>query len=660
MADNEDFDASPEITKDEFLGRMTLEEYEKYKDLKDWQLDNPDFEDETEWEKAWVEFVETRIRESRDGCKNAKEEWARVLYRYQQFDRKDVRSPSQADPSDTDIPFVKYCIDDRVAQFCDSAPIPVPVARQETQEKFVAGLGAFLQWELEANGWDMKLPEVATDMDISKLGIMKFSFDETQKGPYGNSGRVVVEQLDPRYFHPDPLAKAPRFEYMSYFAYVRPEDKGKVQGRFPEYADIIEADEHYSSELDKDRSGKGDIRGGGRIMISPANYGRDYNGAGDRQRTLLKELWLKDETVKFVADEETIDNVNPENGELIDKSKPRSYTRCVVDEDGWVRGRFVRRFPHWRVVVVASKRVLMNCPNPFDCETPPYIFFIGYGKQTKALSVGIGSYILILDKKLNDGYKRIMRSLQANIERPTIMDQNTFEVPKKWSNIPLLADAIVQIRSSAQKAYKLEAAELPLFVLPFLMMLEKYLAKITGIPQILQGQLTEGSQVGANTMSGLQESGAATLRLHAKAFKEPLKEVGRIGCCFIRQFYPKTVSYIMIDPSDFSKHQVTWDKEEDATDDYDIQVDVGSALPGARDGAYKQMMELYKQDIADAQAVCVAGKIPGWQEMLKRKKQQDLEFVKAEALGKATGVSIKDAMKAQKKNPAGTAGRISE
>lgn len=652
-------DTTADLTENEFLGRMKLDEYEKYCKLKDWQLDDPKFQDEEEAEKAWVEFGEARIRESRDECRTAKEEWARVLYRYMQFGRKSVRSPSQADPSDTDIPFVKYSIDDRVAQFCDSSPLPVAVARQETQEQFVAGLNAFAGWEFEANSWESKLPGIATDMDICKLGILRFSFDETQRGPFGDSGKIVIEQLDPRYFHPDPRAKEPKLEYMRFFAYVRPEDKGVIQGRFPEYAGIIKADEHYTSELDKGRTPGNDRAGAGRIMISPANYGRDYNGAGDREAVLLKELWIKDETVKFVPDEIEVENFD-ESGELIDKSKSRVYTKCVVDDDGWVMGRWVRRFPHWRVIVWASKRILMNCPNPFDCGTPPFVFFVAAGKQDTALAPGIGSYILLLDKKLNDAYKRMMRTLQANIERPTIMDQNTFEVPKRWSSIPMLADAIVQIRSTAQRSYKLEAAELPMFVLPFLMKLEYYMTKLTGIPQILQGQLVEGSQVGANTMSGLQEGGAATLRMHARAFKDPLKEAGRIMCSFIRQFYPKEVEYVMIDPADLSKKRVTWNKEVDNPDEYDVMVDIGSSLPGAREGAYRQMLDLYKQDIADKQAVCVAGKIPGWQEMLKRKKGEDLEFVKAQALGKAAGMNIKEAIAAQKKNPSGSAGRIGE
>lgn len=638
------------LTRKDVLGKMTLAQYEAYDAQEPWQfdiLDGKPFKDQEQWEKYWVGFIETKLQQSREKSRRNKREWWRAIQEYELFDDKQMKSPTEQNPCDSKIPWVRIGVRNRVALLLDNAPVPQFEPRQDSQEQFVAGLNYCSEWELDANDFQETLYDWVTDIQLCGLGILKTTIDPNETGPFGHVNRIEVETVEPRYFHPDPSAKSVSLKRMKWFIVAAPYDIGTIRLRYHESGGRVDSEPAYDSVgqmgLDKD----GDYITG-RVMQSPANDGRDVQ-TGFEGKAVVKEMWLKDYSKRFVADDELVDNLD-ENGDEVIKGKGRVYWRIKTDEDGFVIGSWQRRFPSWRCVVAANNVMLENFENPYWHDEPPYVFCRGVVSK-QLMPPGDASHMLVLARKLNSLYMKVMYMADANTERPTIADQGSFDAPKRWSNLQGLADIVLQVRANA-KFYKLEAGEIPLFVAPLLAKLEDLLGELIGIPGIMRGQLSEGAQLPVQSIQELQDVAAAPLRMQAKQIEQALKRFGNQMSWLVRESYPESpITFPFVNVTTGETKEEQWYKDG-ASDALPVAIQVGSALPGAKQGAFEHIFRLYREGVVDDEAVLDADRMPGRHKVLSRKTRKRLAEIKAQSEGRAVGLQIKE-----KQNPSGKPGR---
>ena len=647
----------PKYSKEErqALGLFTPEEYEEYKEREQWKDGFHGGETGTldityeDYERYYVAVVDDWIRQSKVHFKSVKKEWAQAVKRFESFvDRVREISASGTDPAYTNLPFLYHGIMEIVAMLFDSLPRPTFQSRQAQVDDFAGALNYFASWELDANDFDMLMYGIGLDVQLFNLGVLKLTVDDTKDGPFSRHGRIEIRKTEPRYCHPDPFASQLDWKYMQFFIESSPYDIGDIRQLYPDAGFRVRPELSYSvSRADEDEGNYIDEVEHSVIDSPSKNPLAGPFSVGERGRAMLNECWLKDDTLIFEAEEEWFQNaVSPDGenqAELIEDAGHGFFKPSIDPDTGYVRGKWVKKYPHGRYIVTANKVLLLDIPNPYPHKGLPYVFFRGRPSKT-CLSPGDATYLMLVERKLNDLLNRVMRMAQANIERPTIADGTAFDAPKKWHNIESAADLILQVRPGS-KFEKMQAGEIPAFVEPFVQFLQGFMNDLKGVNEVMQGKLSEGSQLSAEALSNLQDQAGTMGRMKARFLEAGLKETGFILMWLIRWTYQSDVTVQIIDPSTKQPADVKWDPDSAGEDDYVCVMHAGSSLPGAKQGAFQQAMSMYRERIVDDEYVLETAQIPGASRVLQRKRQKELEDIYATAAGKALGVSINQVAK---------------
>lgn len=645
-----------EITNEMAAGCFTLEEYAKYLQRPMWQDDdeNGDWDDEENYREYWVQLVDDWLQQSQDYFRTVKREWASATRKFEHFlDRLREMVSSRSDPAFTSLPYLFNMINEIVALLFDSLPRPSYQSRQAAIDDFAGALNYYSNWELDSNDFDMTMYEIGLDVQLYNLGVMKQTIEEEEDGPFEREGRIIMSRTEPRYCNPDPFAKKMDWEYMNYFIEASPYDVGDIRRMFPEHGGEVTPESHYS--VSRADAGSGDIADDEsletHIIKSPANSikGGPFT-LGTRGRAQVKECWLKDLSTVFEADMEWYSNVTIEGtGEdtketEINPGKGRGWMKPKVDPDtGYVMGKWKRKYPYGRYICTSNGVLLLDIPNPYSHRSIPYTFFKGRPSK-QVLSPGDATFLILVERKLNDLNNRIFRMAQANIERPKLVDQGAFDAPKKYHNMEAASDLILQVRPNSQFR-TMEAGEIPQFVAPFTMMLKQFFDDLGGVNQIMQGKLAEGSQLSAEAMGGLQDQASTRTRMKARFIEFALKHVGYQMMWNIRDNYRSGQKVMVIDPITQEQKEVVWTPEDAKRDDYVVVIQAGSSLPGAKQGAYQQGLQLYRERVVDGEYLLDVAQIPSAQRILQRQRAKYLQDIEAQAAGKALGLSIKEQMK---------------
>lgn len=614
---------------------------EEYKDLPDWkrELDeegNQRFDSKEEWEEYLVAQVDAWHKESRHEWKSVKKEWARAVSRFERsLSKLGEMAPKSESPAYSELPFTYKAVLELVAMMFDSLPRPQYLSRQASEDSFVSALNYWGSWELDANDFDLLMFDIGLDLQLFNLGIVKQTIDYEKTGPFNQDGRIVMKKTEPRYFWPDPYAQTLKWDDAKYWIFAEPYDLGDIQRTYPLTGFMVKPEDRYSSVLEKDDE---DEQGGGTIT-GPANFG-DGMKAGERHRALVKECWLKDYSLEFKAEEEFVQEKDAdgqpkfrEDGSAIGEMK------CKVDIHGDVIGHHVRRYPDGRLIVTANKVLLYSGPIPYRHKQPPYTFF--RGRPTKRiLSPGDATFLNLVERKLNDIYGRVMRNAMANTATPLIVDSGAFDAPKKYRNITDDPDLIIQVRPNARIQH-LAAGEIPQFVMPFAQFLKGFFDDLMGVQAVMRGQLAEGAQLSAEALGGLQDQASSRVRMKSRLIEAALRTLGYQLMWNIRENYPSQMTLEIMDPSSGEPHTISWNDEE-AQDDYAVVIQSGSSLPGAKMGAYKQAMELYREGIVDDEFVLDAAQVPGKAVILKRTQEKRDKRLTVAIEAKELGVAAKE------------------
>jgi len=647
----------------EALGRFTIQEYYEYTKRETWRDDFRDMDGKNDeeitkeyYEDYWVACVDDWLRQSQTHWRAVKREWAHAVKRFEYvMDRmREMSESSKADPSQTNLPFLYQGLIELVALLFDSLPRPSYQSRQAQVDDFAGSLNYFAAWEMDANSFDMLMYDVGLDVQLFNLGVLKFTVDMSETGPFSREGRIDIRRTEPRYIHPDPYAQKMEWKYMNWLIEASPYDLGDIRRMYPDNGHRVNAEASYSTT--RADEGESQDTEDTHVISSPANFNKTGPfTVGERKRAVLKECWLRDETLEFKAEEEWFDNVlKDDNGDLIldelgqeqfktDLPK-RGWMQPKVDEDtGFVMGAWVRKYPHGRYIVTCNGVLLVDIPNPYEHKGPPYVFFRGRPSK-QCLSPGDATFLIVVERKLNDLYNRIFKMAQANIERPKILDQGAFDAPKKWRNIEAASDMILQVRPGAM--FKtVDPGEIPVFVAPFAQFLKNFFDDLLGVNAVMQGKMTEGAQLSSDALGALQDQAGTRTRMKARFIESGLKDVGFILMWLIRSTYKSNQEVQLVDPSTKEPVTVKWSPDDAGDDDYVVVIQAGSSLPGAKQGAYQQAMSMYRERIVDAEYVLATAQIPGAERILQRQRKNVLEDITAQAMGRTLGLQVKAQMK---------------
>lgn len=612
---------------------------EEYLNTPNWKKDldeegNPIFQTEEEYCEYWVTQVDTWLSESRRHHRTVKKAWARAISRFEGFLEKLAElGEIVSDPAYSDLPFLYKAILELVAMQFDSLPRPQYMSRQSSEDQFVGALNYWGSWELDANDFDLHMFDVGLDVNLCNLGIIKQTIDDEQSGPFDQDGKIIFKRTEPRYFWPDPFSGSLKWDDAKYWIFAEPYDLGDIRKMYPTVGFNVKPENRYSVfRADRDSEEDEEI---GSIMSSPANAIGSTGPVGERWRALVKEAWIKDYSLEFVPDEEEYQVLDEETGEFSIK------TREVVDENGEVQGTYRRRYPYGRLIVTANKVLLYDGPieKLYRHKQPPYTFFRGRPTK-KLLSPGDATFLIIVEKKLNEIYGRVMRNAMCNIATPLVVDNGAFDAPKKYRNITDDPDIVIQVRPNARIQH-LQAGEVPQFVITFAQFLKGFFDDLMGVQSVMRGQLTEGAQLSAEALGALQDQAGSRIRMKSRLTEAGLKNLGYQLMWNIRETYPSEMKVTIMDPSSGEPHEIFWNDDE-AQDDYAVVIQAGSSLPGAKQGAYKQSLELYKEGIVDDEFVLDAGQIPGKTRILKRTQEKRDHRLKVAIMAKELGVAAKE------------------
>ena len=575
-----------------------------------WELDG--FADEEEREKHMVRLVDDLLDESTRAWKDIKQRWMQADKRLEPDSGMEIIGAGSG-TSRSDLPFVPQAIEEAIAVMVESLPRPQVLPRQAKQEQFTSALNYFVGEELDANDFDLIMARCALDIKRFCLGIIKQSVDRYAKGPFGQSGKIMLSRVDPRHIWPDPLSAT--WAECRYVIEARPMDLSTIREMFPDKGMQVHSESTYS--LSRNDIGDAEPQTGGGIEFDSGYV------IGERQRALVKELWLNDDQKHEVP--------------VLDGNGNPSF-----DDDGNAITRLEKRYPNGRLVITANKVLLLDIANPFRHGQRPYSFFPGR-VSAKLLTYGDVEVLGRIEDKINQLQKDMMRNARVNMNSPWIIDQHAFDSPKKFKNVTHDPGLVLPVRPGA-RVMRLPPAELPQFIFPLVDYLKGVFDDVLGIQSISRGQLEKGAQLSAEAIQSLQGTATSRIRLKSRLLENGLKHLGHLLQWNIRQFYPAGMTAEIDDPSNpGSKHEISW-SDEAAQADFAVAIQAGSSLPGAKQSMTQMALTLWDHGLIGPKRTLSMMDLPGVDEAVQERQQllEQLAKVNLEAaIKEATGTTNK-------------------
>lgn len=638
------------------LPKYTLEEYQKYLDQPVWKKDSSEFKSESDYHLYWSRQIRAWRRQYQSQYKTIIAQWQEGVNYIETVPAKsfDVFVPDVAIAQER-IPIALNAMMEQTALLYSNYPQPVYISPNEQQDQYAGALNQFAQVELKANAFNCQMLDLGIDCGVASLGVLKVYVDYDQKGPYNHDGKIIIRKIEPEKISFDPKAKQLKWEDMGFIIYTDTWDVSQARKMFEGGADNInESIEAPDDNRDVDNQY-------GTNLKSPVPNPIEGNST-NRNRVEIMECWFKDSRLKFVADIEAVNNskfiddpdkpgsnkYNPD----YDEDKPEIYTRPALDEGGHVVGRMESAYPHGRCIIInGNKKVVNDFPNPNWHKKAPFVFF--KGRPSRGL-VTLGDLINImkLDKKINDLYSRIHIMCQNEIERPMLAQTNTFKTPRSWFKMSGQPQAVI-VKNPGTEFMRMPPTEIPQFPFVYLQELKQQLEKTMAVAGIMQGQLSEGSQLSAEAVSSIQGMATSVLKMKAELIAEGIKDLGYQLMWLIRETYPQNLTVNLQEP-DGNKIQVNWN-DDDAAEDYLVDIESSSGLPGQQDANINTILPLYREGLIDDVAALQALRklVPDWKNVIQRKKADQLKKIEADAAGRALGLNIKK-LESNKEKAGGT------
>lgn len=634
-----------------------MEEYEAYKNLPRWTLDDRRWVGEDgkrKYTAHWGTYIDGCMRSARD----AQSKWkAACKYAVKSVEAISDGSAREFAPEKMlayqpiDIAYAQ--INEAVALLGTNPAQGQVVGFQESEAQYIAALNTLLRSEILANNvYDHTLFDVMYEGEFFAQSWLKVGVDYDRWGHYGQNGRIFIERVDCEDMHWDPKAKRPCWEDCDFLIQEHDYDIGDIRQLFPITGFDVpdEAESTYYSSVREQEAGEDAI-------VSPiAKYAREGGPTYKRQKIKTLECWFKDSRLKFEAKLET-----QEHTEYDEFGTPiKTYNKDVpkVDEDGYVVGEWRPAYPNGRCIIWTMDVILEDQSNRCPHGKAPFIS-IPMSPSKRPCVAGDATRILIIATKINDLLGRIHRFYQREIERPMHAEFGTFPNVQYAKRLPDKSDKVLMVNQGKIGTFmRPPAQDVPQFCWN---LIEKYLQildLISGSSGIMRGTVSDGAQLSAEAMASLQQFASSRLAMKAKYLQAAVKELYFHLMWWVRAVYNENISVDVTMP-DGTPQKVDWNSDraifQTGTEDqrarlvssqsYIVDIKAGTGTPNAAQARQAMADHLFDRNAIDRIAYLDAYEYPERKAINERKRKEELENIKASAYGRQLGYNIEKIQK---------------
>lgn len=556
--------------------------------LETWQIEG--FEDEEAYEDYWVKVADDLYDQAYEFWKPIKQRWMRLDKRLRLAGTFGLKNT----PTTSDLVLLPQAIEKAVSMQTEARPRPNVETVSVQDEEFVGILNLCGSLEMDAGGFDGILKRALYDAKKYGIGFIKQTICK-EKGLFEADRSLRFTKVDPRNIFPDPMANSWDWRDMAFLICAERRDLSEIRTLWPEEGWEVKGEDLYSKDYDHSKEGAV----AGIAWSSKANG--DQHNFGKRKGALVKEVWLKQNSKTFVCE------MNE------DKTVKR-------DIHGEPVGRWEPRYPNGRVIIVANGVLLVDGENPYSHGMPPYTP-IPDKLAEQLFSFGDTEVLALLEDKMNILHKDMMRNARANINAPWVVDDMAFDSRDKYDKLSSEEGSIIT-KAAGSEVNRLDPKELPQSMFSLISWVQSVFNDLSGVSNIMQGQVEKGAQLSADAIQSLQGAGAANIKFKVNLQEDALKVFGKQLYANMRDTYPDKFEAEIKDPKTGKPKKIVWDKTR-AVDDKHFRIQVGSSLPGNKSGQMDTAIKLFDHDLIDRSAALDQIQFPNRADIIKRMDEKE-------------------------------------
>jgi hypothetical protein len=620
------------------VDKFTPELYEEYIRAPAWELDG-EFVDEGQQNDYMYDFIKSLVQQSKAKISRWVKGARRDIETLETLTEGTVGVFDLAGAlASENISFAYAQIIEKVAMLSNNPPIPQAVALQESEQPEVNALNQIIQVILDESNYPVMTFNGHYDKRFYNACCFKTSVDPFRRGPFNTQGRHCIDKMDFRNMYLDPDARVLHWSEMDYIIEVHEMEIGEIRTQYPLRGHLVNPEEtEMTNQATPSFYDQGDY-----IQSPQPKLAKDL--VFRKQKIPVYECWLKDSRLKFI---------------------PNTLTKPYeLDEDGYLVGNFKPRFPDGRLIIVAAGVVLKDIPNPYAHGQFPYIFAQG-NPTGNPFTIGDAARIMTVTRKMNDIMKRVHKYAQSEIERPIVGTEGAIADPNVTESIPNTSDYFLQLVQGGE-IHRMPATDIPAFVLPYLQSLQSAMDLISGSSTIMRGGLPPGAQLSQDTIDQMRQQASARMALEVQYWNAAMKQLGYQLAWNIRQTMDEKIKITIMMP-DNTPQTIDWESDRKvfergdpneiarlrSQEDYMIEIKAGSGEPNGKQNQQAQLLDLFRLNGIDRQALLDGIQFPGRQTVIPRMRQKELEDITAMGTAKQIGVGLRNEIKKTepKKNP---------
>lgn len=548
------------------------------------------------------------------------------------------------------LPIALAMIQEKVARLATNPAYPQIERQQEEQQQQVAALNALMNMVLAGNNYETTTARGHYDVQFWNAAIFRWNLDPFQPGLFGEPGKLTLEKCAIDDIFWDPACKLLDCDSMDYVIQRHSMEIGEIQAQYPLSAAIVPPE---ATDMISDTSAT--ARNNDDYIQSPQPKLARDTSAG-RQKITVLELWIKDSQMKFEP-------------MVLDSTSPYYENRYQTDRDGYIIGKWVKRYPTGRQVVTTSASVLKDLANPYPHGQFPFIFAQGMPSSTTC-APGNAMRILVVTRKMNAIIRDLMAYFQSEIKRPMYATPGAILNPEMAQNVPNDPTYVLEIERNGRLERR-PAVDVPGSVYTLLQMLQQFLDMVSGSGGLMRGILEESDQLSVQAMAQAEQYESSRLALEAKFFRVASVQIFYQLMWFVRALVRSKIKLQLKLPTG-EQMTVDWKSDREvfergdpteiqnlrAREDYTVGIRAGTGAPGAQAQQHAAFSQLYKEGAIDRQAYLEGIQFPGRDDIVKRMRNQELEDINAKAQGRAMGLTIGDTLRKADSPTPGSKGKV--
>ena len=352
------------------------------------------------------------------------------------------------------------------------------------------------QSDWERNNWGLQLLEVLYDANFYGAGLSSLYHD-----PDANykAGKICYDSADPIYFYPDPDAQDVN-KKCGYVIYAEPMDVRKVKRKYPKHAQYLKADVVDFSQSVKDLAQE-------RRQLPNDSFATHQAGSdgalGSKDQALLITCWLSPEYLQ--DDYEEIEH-------------------RTENDDGSVSVEYEQRakWPTGRKIVICSKVVLEDGPNPHDDGELPFQRLLNYALPREFWGISEVEQLEGPQKTFNKVLNFALDVLTLMGNPIWVVDTNSTVDTDNLVNKP----GLVVEKAPGTEVRREEGVQLQPYVMQLIDRLGEWFDSVSGSQDVTRGVQPTGITA-ASAISSLQEAAQTRLRLKSRLLDFYLQDLGR-------------------------------------------------------------------------------------------------------------------------------------